>query len=341
MIDDIEKLRAQYNLVDLVRLAGADPRHAYGEYRCACPLHKGDNVNGFAIYENNGRWFWRCFSGDCGGGDEFDFMAKRDNLTFKALMEQIKTGQIQPAAEPTQAEILRRIQELERKQAEQEKRLTEIEKWKKAELWKQYHENAPEWARAAWAQAGVPDEWQSFWQLGGYSDFEYTSGDGQRYHTPTMTIPVFAPRYETVTTVRHRLMKPASPADKYRPDIVGLGSHPFLCDPDLGYGAAGMTIVTEGEKKAMVTFLTYDKPAVQVIGIPGKGIWLEVAEQIKGQNIVIILDPDAGKQAEQMARNVGGARVVKFHHKIDDAIVKYDCDRDWIDRLINTARFVK
>jgi hypothetical protein len=123
--------------------------------------------------------------------------------------------------------------------------------------------------------------------------------------------------------------------------MVDLGSHPYLADPDAGLDTAEMTIIVEGEKKAMVTMLTYDTPRVQVVGIPGKKIWRDVAEKVKGQNIVILFDPDATQQAEMMAVAVGGARVVKFPHKIDDTIIKYRLDRPWMQGLFNTARFIK
>jgi hypothetical protein len=342
---DIEKMRVTLDLVEIVRQAGGDPQpSSRGEHRTACPIHGGDNKNGFAIYESRGRQFWRCFTRDCGGGDVFDFMAARDGVPLAEVFRRIKEGEkpiAQPAKEPTQGEILRRLQELEKKQAEQEKRISEIERWRKSEPWQAYHENAPGWAAQEWERAGIPHDWQAFWRLGGLDEFGYTSGDGQRYTTPTLTIPIYAPNFETVSTVRHRLLRPHDPGDKYRPDMVGLGSHPFLADPDLGYEAASMTIVTEGEKKAAVTFLTYDRPLVQVIGVPGKGVWREVVEKLRGQNVVIWLDPDAEQQARQMAHDLCGARVVQFHHKIDDAIVKYRLDRDWIDGVINTGRFAK
>jgi hypothetical protein len=339
---DIEKLRQEYDLIELVRQAGGDPQPASrGEYRTACPLHGGDNPNGLAIYEKRGRLFWHCFTADCGGGDEFDFIAKRDGLTPADVLRQIKKGEQPIPKEPDQAEILRRLRELEKRQEEQEKRIDDIDKWRKSQPWQAYHDNAPGWAVHEWERAGIPQEWQAFWRLGGVEEFTYTSGDGQRYTTPTLTIPIYAPRYENVATVRHRLLKPHDPGDKYRPDMVGLGSHPFLADPDLGYDTADLTIVTEGEKKAAVTFLTYDRPLTQVIGVPGKGVWRGVAEKLRGQDVVIMLDPDAERQAWQMAHDLGGARVVTFHHKIDDAIVKYKLGRDWLEGLLNTGRLVK
>ena len=339
---DIEKLRQEYDLIELVRQAGGDPQPGTrGELRTACPLHGGDNPNGFAIYEKRGRMHWHCFTKDCGGGDEFDFIAARDRVPLAEVFRRIKEGEQPVKREPSPAEIVRRLEELEKKQAEQEKQIDEINRWRKSEPWQTYHDNAPGWAVNEWERAGIPQDWQAFWRLGGVEEFTYTSGDGQRYTTPTLTMPIYAPKYETVCTVRHRLLKPHDPGDKYRPDMIGLGSHPFLADPDLGYDTANLTIVTEGEKKAAVTFLTYDRPLTQVIGVPGKGVWRDVADKLRGQDVIVWLDPDAERQAWQMARDLGGARVVQFHHKIDDTIIKYNLGREWIDGLINTGRYVK
>ena len=43
------------------------------DFRCCCPLHGGDNPTAFTWNYENGLWY--CFTGDCGGGDVFDFIA--------------------------------------------------------------------------------------------------------------------------------------------------------------------------------------------------------------------------------------------------------------------------
>jgi len=335
---DIEQIRNTLDLVLMAESAGTELNYKYGEWRGCCPLHRGDNKGGFAIYEKDGRLRWQCFSGDCGGGDGFAFLMALNKQSFAQVLDDLEKGK-QPAQPVKPDDTERRLRELERKVKEQERRLSELEKWKQSEPWQQYHDNAPELARQAWRQAGVPDEWQNFYRLGGTQSFTYSS-DNNYYTSPTLTIPVYAQGWKC-QTVRHRILNPVDPSDKYRPDIPGLGSHPFLADPDLGFDVAGRTIVVEGEKKAIVTFLTLDTPLVQVIGLPGKAIWKQVAQELKGQDVSIILDPDAEKEAVQMAQKIGGAKVVRLKQKIDDVIVKHGCDRDWINGLLQTGRMVK
>jgi DNA primase len=50
------------------------------ELRCACPLHGGDNPTAFT-WNDNGLWF--CFTGDCGGGDVFDFVANKFDMSIE------------------------------------------------------------------------------------------------------------------------------------------------------------------------------------------------------------------------------------------------------------------
>lgn len=47
--------------------------------RCACPLHGGDNPEALSVRAGKG---WRCWTGDCGGGDGVDFVRV---LRFGAL----------------------------------------------------------------------------------------------------------------------------------------------------------------------------------------------------------------------------------------------------------------
>ena len=342
---DLEAIRKTLNLINLAEQAGAELRFQYGEWRGACPIHGGENKSGFVIYESRGQLRWKCFTRDCNergnGSDEFAFLMALTGKTFAEVVKDLEQGQPAKPKEPTPDEIARRLADLERKVAEQERRLSDIEKWRKAQPWQQYHDNAPGWAASEWARAGIPQDWQSMWRLGGTDSFGYLANDGSYYTTPTLTIPVYTEHFETCSTVRHRLLRPADPGDKYRPDMAGLGSHPFLADPDLGFDVAAVNIVVEGEKKAMVTFLTLDKPGVQVIGIPGKGIIHDVAGRLAGHNVIVMLDPDANRQAHQLAREIGGARVVEYGRKIDDTIIDYDLDAEWLKGLFKSARYVK
>lgn len=337
MTHNIDAIRATLSLVDIAERAGCELRFVHGEYRSTCPIHHGDNKSGFAIYEKGGRMYWKCFTSDCGQGDEFDFIAALTGKKLPQILDDLDNQKpITPAQRPDDTE--RRLRELERKVAEQERRLSELEKWRASEPWQRYHDNAPLKAKEAWRQAGVPDEWQSLYRLGGTDSFSYAS-DNSFYTSPTLTIPIYARGWNCLT-VRHRILSPAEPSDKYRPDLPGLGSHPFICDPDLMLDLAIRYIVVEGEKKAIVTYLTLDTMGVQVIGLPGKGIWSQVAEELRGQDVTIILDPDAQDVALKMARSIGGAKVVSLPYKIDDAITAHNLDKSWLKGVLQTGHKV-
>lgn len=61
-------------ILDLLNRHGAKHITDVGDaYRSTCPLHGGDNPTAFVWNYMNGLWY--CWTGDCGGGDIFDFVA--------------------------------------------------------------------------------------------------------------------------------------------------------------------------------------------------------------------------------------------------------------------------
>ena len=50
-----------------------------GNYRCACPLHKGNNESTFVVFADTGRYY--CFSCQA-SGDIINFVMDRDGCTF-------------------------------------------------------------------------------------------------------------------------------------------------------------------------------------------------------------------------------------------------------------------
>ncbi|MDQ8200693.1 DnaB-like helicase C-terminal domain-containing protein [Pelagicoccus enzymogenes] len=47
--------------------------------RACCPIHGGDNKQGFSVTSDGQTW--KCFTGDCGSGDIFDFVEKRESCS--------------------------------------------------------------------------------------------------------------------------------------------------------------------------------------------------------------------------------------------------------------------
>ena len=332
----IETALASADLVQLAEQAGSKLRRQGAEWRGNCPLHGGDNPTGFAVYTGqDGKQRWQCFSGDCGHGDMIDFVARwhgtdlagalryltGDTQPDPAIVQRLATERAERAAEALKAEIARAQAALDDLLASQR-----VDTFA-ANL------QANERARHLWRKCGIIDEMQDYWRLGFCPSFYLADGE----KTPTLTIPVFGEGWE-LRTLRHRLLNPPSPDDKYRPDRAGLGSHIFMADPDLAWNA-GRVLVVEGEKKAMVVYQTLDDPTMQVIGIPGKTAAQQVIAALGdgGRDVVVCLDPDAQAESQSLARQVGG-RVLMLVDKIDDAILSGSLNKSAIKWLLKTAR---
>jgi CHC2 zinc finger len=62
------------------------------KFRGVCPMHGGDNRNGFGVEKYRGEWRWRCFTGDCGGGSAIDIIMAREHCTFAEAVELLDGG---------------------------------------------------------------------------------------------------------------------------------------------------------------------------------------------------------------------------------------------------------
>lgn len=334
-----DEIISKADLPRIAENAGAVLRYANHEWRGACPLHRGSNETGFVIYEDGGKQRWTCFSGDCGSGDVIDFVMKLKGCDFLAACEWLG-GEKNPdprEVERLTAERLRREREALERQVERAQNT--IQELRRAETWVAYHENLleNEHPRELWRERGIPDDMQTWWQLGYARNFTVKSKAGL-WTTDTLSIPIFSKGWE-LTNVRHRLLNPPTPTDKYRPDRPGLVAAPFIGDPEIGFDTERILWV-EGEIKAMVTMITLDIPGFQVAGIPGKSNLRMITDSFNGQDIWICLDPDAGEQAVEAARAVGG-RIIKIPVKIDDAILAGYLDKTGLRRLIQAARKMK
>jgi hypothetical protein len=337
---DLVGLKLRSDLLQWAERSGADFRRTMNEWRSACPIHGGNNEDGFVVYEEDGCQKWKCFTGPCGCGDIYDFIRKVNNDCTLEDAYRILGGEEQPdpaAIARAAAERARRAEVALREQIEKAQRA--LEELQRAQTWLTYHETLmhSDRARALWRGRGVPDDWQDFWKLGACREFTYTH-HGETYHSPTLTIPIHAQAWQVVN-VRHRLLNPVEPNDKYRPDRPGLQAAPFIANPDIGYDT-GRVLVVEGEIKGMVTYSTIyrDGSDLQVIGVPGKTQFRALVELLRGKDVYLCFDPDAGQEAQEAARLVGGARVISLPMKIDDAILAGQLDAGHIFRFLNMSR---
>lgn len=67
---DIKLVLQKADLLTLVERAGGKPVKHGERYSCACPLHGGVNETAFSIYHDNGKDKWKCFTDECGSGEE-------------------------------------------------------------------------------------------------------------------------------------------------------------------------------------------------------------------------------------------------------------------------------
>jgi hypothetical protein len=316
--------------------AGSHMELVAGNWTGNCPIHHGDNPTAFVIYGDKDKERWVCYSGDCGHGDIIDlYMAihKCDFMTaYKELSGELKLDPVEMVRITTErAQAAEKA--LEDKISKAKKALEEL---RQAQRWINYHVNLfyNEDARKIWRNKGIPDNWQDIFELGYTDNFSIKTDEGY-WNTPTLTIPIFDVGRVPIN-IRHRLIKPYKPNDKYRPDRPGLAAAPLICDPDNGWDLEHV-LVCEGEIKSMVTYFTLDSAKWQVIGLPGKNFTGNLVEKLSGHAVWVCLDPDADEQAKILAKALHG-KWIKLPMKIDDAITSGKLKKDGIKKLIREAR---
>ena len=336
-MNDYAGIVERTNLVELVQRAGGNLKRAGKEWRCACPLHNGNNPTGFAVYVESGHSKWKCWTNDCGQGDALDFVQTWLSFTKEEAYQYLGGERKVDPAEIARLAVeraQRAEKSLQETIAEAHKALEEL---RAARKWLEYHETLTQSSvgRNTWIDKGIPEVWQDLWQLGYCNNFAYKS-DGELYHSPSLSIPIFDGHSQDPINIRHRILNPVNPNDKYRPDRPGLKAAPFVCDPE--HLDLDNVLLIEGEIKSMVTYVHLDSPKWQVIGIPGKKSYREVCEAFKGRKVWILFDPDAIEQAQDAAGILGGARIIDISMKVDDALNSGYLDTVKLRNLIKMAK---
>lgn len=329
---DVDVILKSADLRQLVERAGALPDK---QGRCSCPIHGGENENGFSLFHKDGRDLWKCFTGDCGGGDAISFVMAWRGIDFKHACAFLG-GDV--FSDPVAMEKSAR-ERLEKAKAEHEETRLRVEarrtELQVAQLHLHYHEQMYEWGRLEWLRRGIDESYQGFWFLGSCDD-KTIMYKGQEYHTPTLTIPIMSKDY-SVLNIKHRLMNPPKHNDKYRPEREGLGAFPpFLAYPDLGYDGSVIWVI-EGEIKSMVTATITPDSTWQYIGIPGKSQFERLAGELNGKNVIVVPDPGAESEAARFCRTIKG-RYLKLPDKIDDLIITNGYDGDWLRAIEKQTR---
>ncbi len=329
---NVDAIIQNADLRQLVERAGSQPDK---NGRCCCPIHGGENSNGFSIFHKDGRDYWKCWTGDCGAGDVITFVQKWQGLDFKNACAFLG-GDV--ASDPVAMEASAKIR-LENAKAEHEKTRLQVEarraELQVAELHLLYHNQMQQWGIEAWMQRGIDESYQGLWSLGACDDKKIMY-KGEEYHTPTLTIPIMAQDF-SVLNIKHRLINPPKINDKYRPEREGLGAFPsFLAYPELGYSGEVIWVI-EGEIKTMVTATITPEANWQFIGVPGKSQFGKLTADLVGKNVIVVPDPGGAAEAAQFCKAVNG-RFIRLPDKIDDMINDNGYDADWLRSIEKQTR---
>lgn len=226
-----------------------------------------------------------------------------------------------------------------REQDEVRKAQRALELLRTEATWMHYHESLPAFGKAWWLGKGVPD-WAIDLFFLGYCPSREWYANGEAFVSDSATIPVFAPGFELMN-LRHRLIHPANPQDKYRPDRSGLHSAMFLTDYDRK--PAGEVLIVEGEIKAIVTWAMMEHSTRFTVGVPGKSPCMSIFDILSDcDRCYVALDPDASDRAVKIAQHLnqqqrGRARIVRFHVKPDDWFTQYRGTRAAFEAAIKQA----
>jgi hypothetical protein len=325
MNTDTASINAQINIVQALEYAGA----TFHKNRCNCPVHGGEDKN-LEVFDN-GR-AWKCHSRvECNrfGNDGIGLLRALNGWTFMEVKEKYdKPADPQEAARRAADNAERVARDLQRKIEEAQKALKELQE---ARRWLEYHQQMGDGARELWRERGLANEWQDYWRLG------YCLACPTYTASASLTIPLFVPNEDEPSNIKHRLLTPENPKDKYRPERSGLPALPFYADNVLPVEAADRVIIVEGEIKAAVTFAMLNYDGWQVLGLPGKDAFKTLPDLAGHDGVWLIPDPDGLDMWRKAAQQIG-ARVITLPDKIDDMINAGAIDKDDLCGMLDQAR---
>jgi len=229
------------------------------------------------------------------------------------------------------ATIESRLAAVERKQADHEQRMSNLEHMHQSKEHIRYFHNlrANTDAIEYWCDEGMELQTIDDYMLG-YCQRCPTDSEGRASYT----IPVMI--RGKLYNIRHRLIG-ADDSDKYQPQMTGLPS--VLFNADFLYQDSHRLLITEGEKKSIICA----QLGFENVGLMGKTgfnpAWAARFE--KFPLVYVVLNPDATQQSVEIAAMFGGrGRVVILPDKLDDMIVKYGATKDDIEAFISQGKKV-
>lgn len=347
MGNDAVRIKQQFDMREVVADSLGPPKRSKpSEDTFECPFHDEKTIGGFHVWEDG----YHCFS--CGAeGDIFTWYREYMYMDFKATLAKLNGGEMPEGDfDPREAQRLadQKAARTARKLEEQIQTAQEaLEDLRKAQKWVSYHDALDEISRDLWHDRGIADDyWIDYWKLGYNSEYKmYQKVDDLwvvAHKSPTLTIPVWGHNWQ-VNNIKHRLLIPGDFA-KYMQEKKGVKAQSFVAEPSLSKGPA---IIVEGEIKAMVSFLTYDDPNMQVFGLPSATPDDYALQEILNYDpLYLIMDPDTYEKKggvvaiTRLADKLGKERVrhLRLTEKVDDMIVDYGLDKAWLRSCIAQAR---
>jgi len=310
-----------------------------------CPFHR-ERTPSFAVYEDH----FHCYGCEI-SGDVIKFIQMFDKVDFKEACHRLGAE----AADDKQLNDWKA--ELEKRRLEEEAKKKEARSvYNDSGPWKAYHQALDAKAREQWEKWGIAKPFQDWWKLGWTPDRGYEF-DGQIFHTPAFTMPMWSfPNGQPshVQTCQYRLVKYQDGAGKFRFE-KGLGTAAFITHNDWGLGGVDLgtpqVLVLEGPRKAATIVAMGVAPEhTQVIGIPSKGDTGGIVEILKlYERVWVWLDPDVRFKPSnapetweawdvKLCKTIGKqARYIRYGMKSDDAVLAKELDKYDIMRLLKSA----
>lgn len=201
----------------------------------------------------------------------------------------------------------------------------------------EYHLGMSQENRRAWKKAGIPDEWQVYWNLGFVADRVFTHQD-LTFKRSALVIPKYDVGWRLVNA-DYRLIDPPDGVGKYRPEPF-LPPAAFITNPERSPWESSLLLIVEGSKKAMVSRVHIPDDTVDIVGIPGVNSWCGVDELARSAGRVIVaLDPDAAQGAKNLAAQIGKAAIpIYLPTKIDDGFMEYELTWDMLKTIIRGSK---
>ncbi len=293
--------------------------------------------------KSESEWSSACPSSSCDADDDgFLFWPKKGNYWCrKCELEGFVLEATQSKITPKQHSAWRRAQvERKRKQAQVEiEKLSDVAKMEP--VVERYH-NQLDGANGYWSSCGLETETVRNYRLG------FCNHCPTYQKSSSYVIPIY--QNGKLVAIKHRLVSPPKPGDKYRNHQKGMKAQLFNVDhlhsiDEISFGILnpGEALLVEGEIKAIYL----DQCGFTVVGVPGASIWKDEWCQFFEHlsKVFVVFDPGASEQAAKTALKlsevISKVYLVSLPAKPDDFFVVHNGSIDEFLSYVQWGRLVR